>query len=395
MKNVSIKPKAGIQKYMGPISVGAVMFAAYVGPGFASGTQTVAFFLTKGWIGVFLGPIVASIICFAVSLCLLEINRIYKPKDYRQQYDTIYRFKPLQFIVSNVKEIGTIMAALISIAAQISAAAILFQDLWNIPIVIGTIGFSAVIMIFALRGANILRLMGTALTLCILGVCIYIAALGIGPAWEGMSQFVTARTQPETFGFTHTVAWFTMISFSLFLLAGSDGAIPASVGVLKTRKDVLISAITNAILALASTLVFTIVFASGMPEIQNESIPTMWAIRNIIGGGKITQVLYAILAISAMLSTGIVLIFTITNRLQVPLGKVWKNSSEFSRKFVVALSFVILCTVGSSFGILNIVRYGFTYVSLIMTPVVFLPVLVAVPYRLWKDKKDGTLPLDD
>lgn len=392
MSNTSVEKKSKTLKYAGPLSIGAIMFSAYVGPGFASGTQTVSFFLTKGWIGVFWGPLLASIICFVVGLFLLEINRIYKPTNYREQYDTIYKFKPLRFIVSNVKEIGTLMAALISVAAQISAASILFNDMLNIPMIIGTIIFSALIMVFALKGANVLRSIGSALTVCIIGVCVYIALFGIGPSWDAMSQFVSSRTSPEVYGYSVSAAWFAMVSFTLFLLTGADGAIPASIGVLKTRKDVLIASATNSILAFTSTLVFTIVFAAGMPAIQNESIPTLWAIRNIIGGGVVPQILYSFLAISAMLSTGIVLIYTVSNRLEKPLEKVWTGSSSFNRRFLIALVFVLICTVGSTIGILDLVAYGFTFVASLMTPIVILPIIIAVPYRLWKDKKDGVLP---
>lgn len=392
MSNTSVEKKSKTLKYAGPLSIGAIMFSAYVGPGFASGTQTVSFFLTKGWIGVFWGPLLASIICFVVGLFLLEINRIYKPTNYREQYDTIYKFKPLRFIVSNVKEIGTLMAALISVAAQISAASILFNDMLNIPMIIGTIIFSALIMVFALKGANVLRSIGSALTVCIIGVCVYIALFGIGPSWDAMSQFVSSRTSPEVYGYSVSAAWFAMVSFTLFLLTGADGAIPASIGVLKTRKDVIIASATNSILAFTSTLVFTIVFAAGMPAIQNESIPTLWAIRNIIGGGVVPQILYSFLAISAMLSTGIVLIYTVSNRLEKPLEKVWTGSSSFNRRFLIALVFVLICTVGSTIGILDLVAYGFTFVASLMTPIVILPIIIAVPYRLWKDKKDGVLP---
>lgn len=72
-------------------SLCAVMFSAYVGPGFASGTQTVTYFNNKGWIGVFLGLAIAGLLCFIFNLLLFEINRIYKPKTYREAYNTIYR----------------------------------------------------------------------------------------------------------------------------------------------------------------------------------------------------------------------------------------------------------------------------------------------------------------
>lgn len=53
-------------------SICAVMFSAYVGPGFASGTQTVSYFSNKGWIGVFLGPAIAALLCFVFNLLLFE-----------------------------------------------------------------------------------------------------------------------------------------------------------------------------------------------------------------------------------------------------------------------------------------------------------------------------------
>ena len=76
-------------------SICAVMYSAYVGPGFASGTQTVSYFLNKGYIGVIIGPLAAGVLCFVFNLLLFEINRVYTPKTYREAYNTIYRAKGL------------------------------------------------------------------------------------------------------------------------------------------------------------------------------------------------------------------------------------------------------------------------------------------------------------
>ena len=46
------------------------MYSAYVGPGFASGLQTVSYFLNKGWIGVIVGLLAAGVLCF-----LLVVSR--------------------------------------------------------------------------------------------------------------------------------------------------------------------------------------------------------------------------------------------------------------------------------------------------------------------------------
>lgn len=382
----------GLKKLMGPISISALMFSTYVGPGFASGTQTVSFFLTKGWVGVFWGPVVVGLVSLAINLAMFELNRVYKPENYRQAYNSIYRGKASRLILSNFKDITSIMAVIVSVSTQISAASILFNDLWGLPMVMGTILFSLAILALAIRGASLIRVVGTLLTCCILGVCIYMAITGLGPAWPQAKAFISSRVPPNDFGFTNASAWFFMVMFCSNFVFGYDASIPTSLGVIKTRGDVVLSAVINIVLCTLSTIVFTVIFAAGMPVIAEEPIPTMWAIRNIIGGGRFTQILYAILAISAMLSTGVSLIYAVSDRMEAPLSKIWVKSSALVRKSAVAIFFILLCIFGSTFGIINLVRYGFTYVMAIAVPVLLLPLIVMVPYRLWKDKKRGITP---
>ncbi|MGN0956441.1 hypothetical protein, partial [Megasphaera sp.] len=51
----------------------------------------------------------------------------------------------------------------------------------------------------------------------------------------------------------------------------------------------------------------------------------------------------------------------------------------------------IICTFGASYGLLNIIRYGYGTFTIIVGPIMLVPLIVSVPYRLWKDRKDGLL----
>ena len=86
--------------------------------------------------------------------------------------------------------------------------------------------------------------------------------------------------------------------------------------------------------------------------------------------------------------------FSMAARFQGPLGKIWKNSSERARKVVVVVLFLLICTFGSSIGILKLVRYGFGTLTKLTLPVTFLPLLFFVPYRIWRDKKAGMFNKD-
>lgn len=189
-------------------SICAVMYSAYVGPGFASGTQTVAYFNDKGWIGVIIGPLLAGVLCFIFNLLLFEINRVYKPTSYREAYNTIYRPKGLQLFFGTFKEIQVIVVVLIALAAQISTTAILLDQLFGLPQIIGTVLFCAVVLLLSLWGAGLLRKVGTILGVAILLICGYVAVLCIGNAAPTAEAYLSQHISYTEYGFSAPYAWF-------------------------------------------------------------------------------------------------------------------------------------------------------------------------------------------
>ena len=372
-------------------SICAVMYSAYVGPGFASGTQTVSYFLNKGWIGVIIGPLVAGILCFIFNLLLFEINRIYTPTTYREAYNTIYRAKGLQLFFGTFKEIQVIVVVLIALSAQISTTATLLFQLFGLPKLVGTVLFCLAVLLLALFGADLLRKVGTVLGICILIICGYVAVICLGNAWQPAMDFLARRVSYTEFGFTAPRAWFSMLMIVVFFMNGYEACVPASIGIINTRRDVFVESLVTALLCSLSTMIFTIIFAAGMPEILKEEIPTLWAINNLSNAGWISRILYVIFAVAAMLSSSVAFIFTVCNRFEPLIQKVWVKSTGFSRKLVIALVFILICTFGSSFGLLTIIKYGYGTFTTIVGPVMLVPLIISVPYRLYKDRKDGIL----
>lgn len=386
--------KTNGKKIAAIFSLSAIMYSAYVGPGFASGTQTVSYFNNKGWIGVFLGPLVAGLLCFVFNLLLFEINRIYKPESYREAYNTIYRPKGLQLFFGTFKEIQVIVVVLIALSAQISTTAVLLNQLFGLPKIIGTVGFCLLVLLFALWGAGVLRKVGTVLGLAIMIICAYVAAICLGNAIPAATEYLSQHVSYSAYGFSGPQAWFSMLMIVVFFMNGYEACVPASKGIIETRKDVLIESLMTAVLCAVSTMIFTFIFAAGMPDIMNEEIPTLWAINHLSSSGWIAKILYVVFAIAAMLSSSVAFIFTVCNRFEPMIQKKWTKSTELSRKFVIAMIFILICTFGSSFGLLNIIKYGYGTFTIIVGPVMLLPLIVSVPYRIWKDKKDGILDKD-
>ena len=53
---------------------------------------------------------------------------------------------------------------------------------------------------------------------------------------------------------------------------------------------------------------------------------------------------------------------------------------------------VFACVLMSSIGILAIVNTFYPMLFNIGTPVIFLLLFITIPYRMYKDKKDGVFP---
>lgn len=188
----------------------AILYSAYVGPGFASGTQTVSYFNNKGFIGIFLGPLVAGIMCFIFNRLLFEINRIYKPDSYREAYNTIYRPKGLQLFFGTFKELQVIVVVLIALSAQISTTAVLLNQIFGLPKIVGTIGFCVLVLLFALWGAGVLRKVGTILGLAILLICGYVAVVCFGNAIPLATDYIQQHVSYTEYGFSGIQTWFSI-----------------------------------------------------------------------------------------------------------------------------------------------------------------------------------------
>lgn len=221
--------------------------------------------------------------------------------------------------------------------------------------------------------------------------CAYVAIICLGNAWQPAMEFIAARTSYTEYGFSASNAWFSMLMIVVFFMNGYEACVPASKGIIRTRKDVFVESLVTALLCSVSTMIFTFIFAAGMPAILEEQIPTLWAINNLSSAGWISKVLYVVFAIAAMLSSSVAFIFTVCNRFEPLIEKVWKGSTGFSRKFVIAMIFILVCTFGSTFGLLNIIKYGYGTFTTIVGPVMLIPLIISVPYRLKKDRENGIL----
>jgi uncharacterized membrane protein YkvI len=394
MKNANGSAKKGMLWYIttGPIALGALMFSIYVGPGFASGTLTVAYFLTKGSIGVFTGPIVLGILTFLWCLLTFEFSRVYRPENYRENSDMIYRNPALRWFLGLYADLITNLGLFLLVAVMVNGAANLLHSMLGIPMLAGTILFAVCVLIFTMRGVKLVVKASSVLTVLIITVVIYIAFIGIVPLWDKITAFSGGNIPPTDFGFSPVMAWVIILGFAVSWVCGRPAVVPACLEGLRGRADVVVASAATALLMIIGNLIFTMVLSAGMPEVTKEPIPVLYMLENVLHVSSVSSVLYFIIALAAMLSTGIGMIYGTEVRFHKHFKKLIKVDNDVLVRLIFNGILITMCTVVSKFGIIAIINKGYVLLTTLAGPLVFYILFFAIPWRMIRDKKNKVGP---
>ena len=143
------------------LALACVMFSGYVGPGFSAGTQTVQYYLTRGWIGVFIGPIIVSILTFISTYINFEFSRRYRPQNFIVSSNSSWRSPVLRRALAIFKDVMFILSTFVGMAAMNSTICGILEYLYQIPTMVTTIVFVVLSVILAVYGMKVLNATGT------------------------------------------------------------------------------------------------------------------------------------------------------------------------------------------------------------------------------------------
>jgi uncharacterized membrane protein YkvI len=394
MENANVSAKKGLLWYVttGPIALAALMFSIYVGPGFASGTMTVAYFLTKGSIGVFIGPIVLGVFTFFFCLLTFEFSRVYRPTNYREQSDMIYRNPVLRWFLGLYADIITNLGLFLLIAVMVNGAANLLKSVLGIPMLAGTVLFAVCILIITMRGIKVVVKASSVLTVFIIAIIIYIAVIGIVPVWDRITAFAGGNISPAGFGFSPVMAWVIILGFSVSWICGRPAVVPACLEGLRGRADVVAASAATALFLTLGNLVFTMVLSAGMPAVTKEPIPVLYVLENVLHVSSFSRVLYFIIALAAMLTTGIGMIYGTEVRFHNHFKKLVRVKNDALVRLIFNFILIAVCMIVSRFGIIAIINKGYVLLTTLAGPLLFYILFFAIPWRMIRDKKDKAGP---
>ena len=182
--------------FFAAFSVGAVLFSAHAGGGFATGNQANTYYVGLGWAGV-VSAIVAMLL---LTLTMRQAMVMYNSRgltSYKQLFETLYHpFDKIEWLF----EVFFYIMVLMAVAAAISGAASAIQGYFGMNYYLGVVAVGILVLMLTIFGAGIVRAASTYMGIAILVTAISIYAIGIFKSGNSIGSVLTADFQTTGFG---------------------------------------------------------------------------------------------------------------------------------------------------------------------------------------------------
>ncbi|MFQ7010559.1 MAG: hypothetical protein ACLRRN_06690 [Oscillospiraceae bacterium] len=143
--------------FFAAFSVGAVLFSAHAGGGFATGNQANTYYVGLGWAGI-VSAIVAMLL---LTLTMREAMIMCNSRgltSYKQLFETLYHpFDKIEWLF----EIFFYIMVLMAVAAAISGAASALRSYFGVNYYLGVVAVGCLVLLLTIFGAGIVRAAST------------------------------------------------------------------------------------------------------------------------------------------------------------------------------------------------------------------------------------------
>ncbi|MBD5587529.1 hypothetical protein FDF50_09080 [Clostridium botulinum] len=361
-------------RFLTAFQVAAVWFGAHVGGGFATGNQTMNFFVKYGWHSIWLPAVIIIIIGLTYRESLV-LAKNYGTYDYKSWSKKMY--EPYDKFFSVIFEIGYLMIVLLGTGGSIAGSASLMET-YGVNYLVGVLITGSIFYILTIYGSELIRKASTIITVLILIFLTIIVIVGIVNNSGNLSHLVSTKYSPSSFG-TVLYSGLRYAGYQAFVVAIVLSASDTLKSDKAINKSILLGIILNGVMITLSC----IMLLAWMPGAQKETIPILYICKRLNSGFLLFS--YSVVLFLAFVSTGIGCVFGAVARFE----HVFKKPENIKkRRGLISLVCMVLSMAISLFGLTKIVVIGYGYVGIIGIFAVVIPCIVAGRIKNNKFKKE-------
>lgn len=362
--------------FFAAFSVGAVLFSAHAGGGFATGNQANTYYVCLGWTGVF-SAVLAMLL---LTLTMRQAMVMYNSRgltNHKQLFETLYH--PYDQLVW-VFELFFYIMVFMAVAAAISGAASALTVYFGLNYYIGVVSVGALVLLLTIFGAGVVRAASTYMGLAILATALTIYAVGIFKSDSSVFSVMLADFGSQGFSKVPTAV------FNAFVYAGFQcvtlPTMAACGTIMKSRgdcaKSMWISFVLNTA-ALCLSVLMLLSWKDVYTAIEGGSvIPTLTICRTM--DISVLTVIYGVCLLLCLISTAVTTIFGFVARFES--HSIFRGIKSAPLRGAVASAFIIILSMSiSMMGLTNIIKYGYGYCGYLGIAAVVVPFLTVGVYK--------------
>ena len=357
-------------------SVGAVLFSAHAGGGFATGNQANTYYVGLGWAGI----VAAVVAMLLLTLTMRQAMVMYNSRgltSYKQLFETLYNpFDKIEWLF----EIFFYIMVLMAVAAAISGAASAMNGYFGINYYIGIVVVGTIVLLLTIFGAGIVRAASTYMGMAILVTAITIYIVGIFKSDSTITSILAADFRTVGFGNVpkaivnaFVYAGFQCVTLPTMIACGTPLTNRKGCG-----KAMWISFAMNAVALVLSIFMLQSWRGVYTAVEGGTTIPTLTSC-NAMGMPWLTTI-YGVCLLLCLISTGVTTIFGFVARFEkLPMFRAIPSAPV--RSAIVSAFIIVVSMTISLAGLTNILTYGYGYCGYLGVAVVVIPFLTVGVYK--------------
>lgn len=344
--------------------IASAWFGTHCGSGFATGAQGVSFWTSYGAYAVFL-PLISVALMAAVAFIQWEFCRQNKTYDYRSYANRL--FSPYDKVFAPVYEVLFIAIMVMGVSSVFAGAGQLVSQMFGLPYVPSVIAVMALVVVLNMFGTKLLVASSSVLSVILIGVIVLIAFLCIG---KNGGHFVEVVSTWQTEGSLGKAILSGVLygSFQCIILGATTNLSED----IATKEDSIRSAVFGLIMNGAMMILMTYMLLCYYPQVNSEQLPVLSAVSEL--GIPVLETAYSAMVFLAFMTTAITCIGAILKRVEgFGAGSI---SNITVRRALYSAVLILICFGIAQFGLLAIVKKGYTAVGYLGFPFVIVPTLI-------------------
>lgn len=363
---------------MAIFSVGAVLFSAHAGGGFATGNQADTYYVGLGWTGIISAVIAMLLLILTMREAMVMYNQ-HQFKNAKELFQNLYHpFDKLEILFEIFFNIMVLMAVAAAISGAASALVSYFG--FNYYACVGVVGI--IVFCLTIFGAGVVRQASTYMGIAILITAIIIYGMGI---MKGQNIGTILANDFSTNGFANmpkailnafTYAGFQCVTLPTIVACGT---------ILPDRKSCSKAMWVSFAMNVVALCLSVLMLISWKSVYGVTTLPTLTSLNEMNANWMV--VVYGICLLLCLISTAVTTTFGFVARFEnVP---VLANVENPVKKRMIISAFIIIVSMTISLvGLTNIIKYGYGYCGYLAIAIIIIPFLTVGVYKNYHHEKE-------